>query len=66
MPYELRNAGASSQTFETEPEAVEAAKQALQFNPDAEPEIIDLANGKPASPGASETWREELKNKVGF
>ncbi len=65
MAYELR-VGGSGQQFDTEPEAVEAAKQALRDNPDAEPEVIDLATGQPASPGASRNWREELKNQVGF
>ena len=66
MAYELRLGGSSGRRFETEPEAVEAAKQALRDNPDAEPEVIDLETGQPASPGASRNWREELKNKIGF
>jgi hypothetical protein len=66
MPYELRVPGAPPQRFETEQDAVEAAKQLLQGDLDAEPEIIDLATGKPAAPGASRNWREELKNRVGF
>jgi hypothetical protein len=66
MPYELRAAGAPRSQFETEQEAVAAAKRLLQDDPDAEPEIIDLSTGKPAAPGASGNWREELRNRVGF
>lgn len=66
MPYELRIPGAAGAEFETQQEAVEAAKRALLADPDAEVEVIDLATGKPASPGASKSWREELKNNVGF
>jgi hypothetical protein len=65
MAYEL-TVGTAKTRFETEAEAVEAAKQALRGDPDAEPEVIDLATGKPAAPGASRQWREELKNNVGF
>ena len=66
MAYELRVGGSAGRRFETEPEAIDAAKQTLRDNPDAEPEVIDLATGMPASPGASRNWREELKTKVGF
>ena len=66
MSYELRIAGAALARFETQQEAVDAAKRAQQDDPNAEPEIIDLSTGKPASPGASKNWREELKNRVGF
>ena len=66
MPYELRTPGAQAQLFETEQDAVAAAKRLLQEDPNAEPEVIDLSTGKPAAPGASRRWREELKNRVGF
>ncbi len=66
MPYELRIPGAAPARFETEPEAVEGARDALRANPDAEPEIFDLATGNPAGPGASRQWREQLKNSIGF
>ncbi len=66
MAYELRIPGAPSARFETEQEAVEAARLALREAPDAEVEVIDLTTGKPAAPGASRSWREELKNRVGF
>ncbi len=66
MPYELRITGAPRAQFDTEQEAVDAAALALRDNPDAEPEIIDLATGRPAAPGSSKNWREELKNRVGF
>ena len=65
MAYELR-IGTVKTRFETEPEAVDAAKQALRADPDAEPEIIDLATGNPAAPGATRQWREDLKNEIGF
>ena len=65
MAYELR-VGTAKTVFDTEPEAIDAAKQAMRDDPDAEPEIIDLTTGNPAAPGASRQWREDLKNKVGF
>ena len=65
MAYELRVGPVTTQ-FETESEAVNAAKQALRGDPDAEPEVIDLTTGKPAAPGASRQWREDLKNNIGF
>lgn len=65
MAYELRVAGTTKQ-FDSEAEAVAAAKQAFRDDPNAEPEIIDLATGNPAAPGASREWRDELKNKAGF
>ncbi len=66
MPYELRLGGVPPTLFETEQEAVAAARQMLQDNPDAEPEIIDTATGHAAAPGSSKNWREELRSKVGF
>ncbi len=65
MAYELR-VGTATTRFDSEPEAVEAAKQALRDDPDAEPEVIDLETGRPAAPGASRQWRDDLKNTVGF
>lgn len=66
MPFELRMPGVDSATFETEQEAVAAARRALQENPDAELDIIDTTTGMAAAPGASTSWREELRSKVGF
>lgn len=66
MAFELRMPGVSAATFETEQDAVAAAKRALQENPDAEIEIIDTETGRPAAPGASKNWREELRSRVGF
>ena len=66
MPYELRLPGQPSRSFETEAEAVEAARQAMLADADAEPEIYDAATGKPCAPGASKGWREDLKSRVGF
>ncbi len=66
MPYELRLSGKAPAQFDTEEQAVEAAKQAFRDNPDAEPEIYDTSTGQPCAPGASKAWREELKGRVGF
>ena len=66
MGYELRVAGRAAQRFETEPEAVAAARRCLADDPEAEPEVIDLATGRACAPGASKAWREELKGRVGF
>jgi hypothetical protein len=66
MPYELRIGGAPRAQFETEQEAVDAAKQVLFDDPNADPEVIDLTTGRAAAPGASKRWRDELRNRVGF
>ena len=66
MPYELRCPGRPAATFDTEPEAVAAAREILVEDPDAEVDVIDTATGKPAPPGASKGWREDLKKRVGF
>jgi hypothetical protein len=66
MPYELRMQGQAHQQFETEQEAVDAAKMLLQQNPETDPEIIDLSTGHAAAPGATRNWREELRSRVGF
>ena len=66
MAYELRLPGQAARTFETEAEAIEAARAALAADLDYEPEVIDLATGKPCAPAASAAWREELKGRVGF
>lgn len=66
MPFQLRHAGRDPVTFETEPEAVAAARQLILDDPDAEPDIIDIATGKPGAPGATKEWREELTKRVGF
>ncbi len=66
MAYELRVGGASTGQFDTEEAAVAAVRDLIRTNPDAEPEIFDLATGRPCAPGASKTWREELANRVGF
>lgn len=66
MDYELRLPGRAPTPFDTEEDAVAAARQVLLDDPDAEPEIFDAATGKPVAPGASKGWREDLKNRVGF
>ena len=66
MPYEMRLAGRAPAPFDTEADAVAAARQVLLDDPDAEPEVFDTATGRPVAPGASKGWREELKNKAGF
>ena len=66
MPYERRLSGAPPAPFDTEEQAVAAARHILQANPDAEPEVFDTASGQPCAPGASKAWREELRKEVGF
>lgn len=66
MPYELRVSGQPGVQFETEQEAMEAAKAALAGDVNAEPEVIDLSTGEAAVPGADKSSREELRNIVGF
>jgi hypothetical protein len=66
MAYELRIPGQPPASFDTEAAAIAAARGCLADNPDAEPEVIDLATGKPCAPGASKEWRDELSKRVGF
>jgi hypothetical protein len=66
MPYELRLKDGSRQTFDTEEEAVARAGEILQEHPDVEIDIWDTTTGKPAAPGASKSWREEIARKIGF
>lgn len=66
MPYELRVPGREPVTFETEPEAMDAARRCMSEDPEAEPDVIDLTTGKPCAPGATAAWREEFKRQVGF
>lgn len=66
MAYELRLGGKVAGTFETEEAAMAAAAEAVKANADAEPEVYDAATGKPAAPGASKGWREDLATKTGF
>jgi hypothetical protein len=66
MPYELRLKDGSRQTFDTEEEAVARAGEILQEHPDVEIDIWDTTTGKPAAPGASKSWREEIAGKIGF
>ncbi len=66
MAYELRVAGVAKGSFPTEEGAIEAAREVIQENADAEVEVIDLATGRACAPGASKNWREELSKRVGF
>ena len=66
MSYELRIRGKATESYETQQEAVEAAKKAIADDPEAEPEVFDLSTGDPAAPGADKASREDLRNKVGF
>jgi hypothetical protein len=66
MPYELRLKDGSRQIFDTEEEAVARAGEILQEHPDVEIDIWDTTTGKPAAPGASKSWREEIARKIGF
>jgi hypothetical protein len=40
-------------TFDTEEEAVAGARELILTQPDSDPEIWDIATGKPAAPAAS-------------
>ena len=66
MPYELRQPGAAPVIYDSEEAAVAAASAALRRDPDLELEIFDVATGEPCAPGASRSWREELRNRIGF
>lgn len=66
MPYELRINKRVVGTFDTEAEANERARDAVRADADVEPEIIDTATGKPATPDSSTAQRDDLANKVGY
>lgn len=66
MAYELRLDGRTITRCDTEQEALALVRQALAADPDHEPEVIDLATGKPVAPGASHPDRDDLANKVGY
>ena len=66
MRYEVRVDGSSIGVFATAEEALERVRQALQDNPDHEPEIIDMETGHAYEPAATAEDREELATKVGF
>lgn len=66
MPYELRVGGKSRNTFETEEQAMAAARELVQADADANVEVFDLTTGQPAAPGASRAEREDFASKVGF
>ena len=66
MAYELRVPGQAGVLFETEAEAMAAARRVLLDEPDAEVEVLDGATGAAVAPGASKAWRDELKSRVGF
>lgn len=65
MPYELRLQGRSPATYESENQAIAAAREAIIADPNAEPEITDLTTGKPAAPAASKSWREHFRTQIG-
>jgi hypothetical protein len=66
MAYEVRLNGAPKGTYDTEEAAIAAVRDVIRDDADAQPEIFDLSTGKPVAPGASQGWREELANRVGF
>ncbi len=66
MAYELRVGSVARESFPTEEEAIAAVRALILAEPDAEPEVFDLATGRPCAPGASRNWREELAKRVGF
>jgi hypothetical protein len=65
MRYEVRLDGTSIGVFATADEALERVRQALEENPDHEPEIIDMTTGKAYEPTASLDEADELDRKVG-
>ena len=66
MAYELRIDGRSCGRWDTPEAAEQAAREAVQARPNCEPEVIDTATGQPYSPAASEAWRDDLANKIGY
>ncbi len=66
MPFELRIDKRSVATFDSSEDALTRAREAVQARPDCEPEIIDTATGRAFEPAASQRWRDELANKVGY
>ena len=66
MAYEVRLGGKAVGTYETEEEAMAAVREAMLADADAEPEVYDTQTGKPAAPGSSKGWREDLATKTGF
>ena len=65
-PYELRLSGRPAGTFQTESEAVAAASAAIRADADCQPEVLDIATGMAAAPGASLAEQEALAQEVGF
>ncbi len=66
MPYELYINKQRVAVFDDPDEAVARASEEVKARPDCEPEILDAATGKAFEPAASQRWRDELANKVGF
>ena len=66
MRYEVRVDNASIGVFATADEALERVRQALDENPDHEPEIIDMATGRAFEPASTIEDREDLATKIGF
>lgn len=66
MRYEVRVDGASIGVFAEAEDALERVRQALEENPDHEPEIIDMETGRAYEPGATVGEREALSPKIGF
>lgn len=66
MGYEVRIDRHSVGEFATTEAALARVREALKLRPDCEPEIIDLATGRPFAPAASRRWREQLAKQVGY
>jgi hypothetical protein len=66
MPYELYIDKRLTGRFDSSEEALEHAREAVKSRSDCEPEIIDTATGRAFEPAASQRWRDDLANKVGF
>ena len=66
MAYELHIDKKLVGTFDSSEEALAQAREAVKTQPDCEPEILDSETGRAFGPAASQRWRDELSNKVGY
>jgi hypothetical protein len=60
--YEVRIKSRPTVRFDTQPEAEAYAG----LHADENPEMVDIASGQPAAPGATKEDREDYARKVGF
>jgi len=66
MAFELRADGRTVCTCDTAEEALSRVRDLVRTTPDCEPEIFDLATGRPLEPAASRHWRDDLARKMGY